>query len=98
MRHHTRNSRGKKDRPKTQESGAEKMSTEADSLQAVRLMLAYLCAATEKEASLERKVEILDKFKLTDKEISTICGGALQSIRNARHSIRKHGRKTKRSR
>jgi hypothetical protein len=39
----------------------------------IRMMLAYLCVASEKEASLERKVEILDKFSLSDSEIATIC-------------------------
>ncbi|HWZ99601.1 MAG TPA: hypothetical protein VN025_17720 [Candidatus Dormibacteraeota bacterium] len=71
------------------------MNKESDSSYAMRLMLAYLCVATEKEASLERKVEILDKFGLTDKEIAKVCGGAIQSIRNARHSVRKHGRNKK---
>lgn len=60
-----------------------------------RLMLAYLCIATEKEASLERKVEILDRFNLSDAEISTVCGSVVQSIRNARHALTKHGSKTK---
>lgn len=49
----------------------------------IRLMLAYLCIATEKEASLERKVEILDRFNLTDAEIAKVCKSAVQSIRNA---------------
>jgi DNA-directed RNA polymerase specialized sigma24 family protein len=74
------------------------MSESAESPDAVRLMLAYLCVATEKEASLERKVEILDKFGLSDSEIAKICGSALQSIRNARHYIRKHGKKSKKAR
>jgi hypothetical protein len=60
-----------------------------------RLMLAYLCVATEKESSLERKVEILDKFELSDAEIARVCGSTPQSIRNARHSVRKYGSKTK---
>jgi hypothetical protein len=62
---------------------------------ALRLMLAYLCIATEKEASLERKVEILDKFDLSTAEIATICGAKRQSIRNARQSVKKHGSKRK---
>lgn len=74
------------------------MKPKADSTEAIRLMLAYLCVATEKEASLERKVEILDKFDLTDSEIAKICSGAVQSIRNARHYLRKHGDKSKKSR
>lgn len=55
----------------------------------MRLMLGYLCITTEAEASLERKVEILDRFNLTDAEIAKICGGAIQSIRNARYSLRR---------
>lgn len=62
---------------------------------ASRLMLAYLCIATEKEASLERKVEILDRFDLSDAEISKVCGSVTQSIRNARHSLTKYGSKHK---
>jgi hypothetical protein len=63
----------------------------------VRLMLGYLCIATEKEASIERKVEILDRFGLSDGEIATICSSAVQSIRNARHSLRKHGPRHKKT-
>lgn len=63
----------------------------------VRLMLGYLCIATEREASIERKVEILDRFGLSDGEIATICNSAVQSIRNARHSLRKHGAKIKKT-
>lgn len=74
------------------------MKAKADSSEAIRLMLAYLCVATEKEASLERKVEILDKFDLTDSEIAKICSSAVQSIRNARHYSRTHGHKGKKSR
>ncbi len=74
------------------------MKAKADSSEAIRMMLAYLCIATEKEASLERKVEILDKFELTDSEIAKICGSAVQSIRNARHYVRTHGPKSKKSR
>jgi hypothetical protein len=74
------------------------MSADTNSSEAIRLMLAYLCVATEKEASLERKVEILDKFDLADAEIAKLCNSALQSIRNARHYNRKHGKKSKKSR
>lgn len=65
-------------------------------LKANHLMLAYLCISTEKEASLGRKVEILDRFALSDAEIAKVCGSAEQSIRNARHSLRKHRPKSKR--
>jgi hypothetical protein len=68
-----------------------------DDSDSTRLMLAYLCIATEKEASLERKVEILDRFDLSDAEISKVCGSEKQSIRNARYSLTKHGSKTKKS-
>lgn len=67
-------------------------------LDAARLMLAYLCIASEKEASLERKVEILDRFGLTTAEISKVCGSAEQSIRNARHYLKKYGKKNKKAR
>lgn len=55
----------------------------------VRLMLAYLCVATEAEASLVRKVKILDKFQLADEEIATICGCSIGSVRNARVAAKK---------
>ena len=58
----------------------------------LRLMLAYLCIAKEAEASLERKVEILDRFDLTDAQIAQVCGAALQSVRNARANVRKRRR------
>jgi len=40
----------------------------------IRLMLGYLCIANEAEASLIRKVQILDRFELPDIEIAQICG------------------------
>lgn len=55
----------------------------------VRLMLAYLCMSTEAEASLERKVQILDRFSLKDLEIAKVCGCSVQSVRNARLSAKK---------
>ena len=58
----------------------------------LRLMLAYLCIAKEAEASLERKVEILDRFHLSDAHIAQVCGAALQSVRNARANVRKRRR------
>ena len=66
--------------------------------ESIRLMLAYLCISTEKEASLERKVEILDRFDLDDADIAKICKSKAQSIRNARYTITKHGSKRKTSR
>lgn len=64
----------------------------------LRLMLAYLCASTEAEASLERKVEILDRFDMTDREIAKICGCVLQSVRNARRSLKRSAYATNRRR
>jgi DNA-directed RNA polymerase specialized sigma24 family protein len=61
----------------------------------IRLMLAYLCISSEKEASLETKVNILARFALTNAEIATVCGSKVQSVKNARHSLRKQGTKTK---
>lgn len=50
----------------------------------IRLMLGYLCIASEAEASLVRKVQILDRFDLPDAEIAKICGNSVQSVRDAR--------------
>lgn len=50
----------------------------------IRLMLGYLCVANEAEASLVRKVQILDRFELPDAEIAQICGYSTQSVANAR--------------
>jgi hypothetical protein len=58
-------------------------------------MLAYLCVAKESEASLIRKVEILDRFDLNDSEIATVCNASVQSIRNARLIIKKPNAKSK---
>lgn len=55
-----------------------------DDAKTTRLMLAYLCIANETEASLGRKVEILDRFELPDEEIARVCGKAVQSVRNER--------------
>jgi hypothetical protein len=71
---------------------------DSNGTRSIRLMLAYLCVATEKEASLDRKVEILDRFELTDKEIAKVCKSALQSIRNARQFVKKHGPSSKKTR
>ncbi len=63
--------------------------SETAEAKATRLMLAYLCVAKEAEASLVRKVEILDRFNLADGEIALVCGVAVQSVRNARLSVKK---------
>ncbi len=56
---------------------------------AMKLMLAYLCISKEAEASLIRKVEILDRFDLSDLDISTVCNRSIQAVRNARHLQKK---------
>ena len=58
-------------------------------LKSVRLMLGYLCIANEAEASLVRKVEILDRFDLPDAEIARICGCLAHSVRDARLKLKK---------
>ncbi len=67
--------------------GQEKKTKKEDN--AIRLMLAYLCVAKESEASLPRKVEILDRFDLSALEIATVCNASIQSVRNARHVLKK---------
>lgn len=64
---------------------------------AIRLMLGYLCVAQEAEASVVRKVEILDRFGLLTAEIAKICGCSGQIVLNARHMLKKykHGKKKK---
>ena len=64
---------------------------------AIRLMLGYLCVSKEAEASLPRKVQILDRFDLTVSEISKICACSSQSVANARQSLKKgrHAKKKK---
>ena len=51
------------------------------------LMLGYLCI--KGADNLTEKVGILDRFGLTDDDIATICGSAVQSVRNARQE-KKH--------
>ncbi len=63
--------------------------SESAEARATRLMLAYLCVAKEAEASLVRKVQILDRFDLADGEIARVCGVAAQSVRNARLSVKR---------
>ncbi len=55
-------------------------------------MLAYLCIATEKEASLETRVGILTRFGLSNIEIAKVCGSKVQSVKNARHSLKERSR------
>jgi hypothetical protein len=63
----------------------------------IKLMIGYLCISKESEASLVRKVEILDRFGLVDSEIATICDCSVQAVRNARHMLKKgsHGKAKK---
>jgi hypothetical protein len=70
---------------------------ESTDISAIRLMLGYLCVAKEAEASVVRKVEILDRFKLATAEIAAICGCGVQAVLNARHMLKKtaHGKKKK---
>jgi hypothetical protein len=51
------------------------------------LMLGYLCV--KGSDSLNEKVSILDRFGLVDSDIATICGSAIQSVRNARQQSTK---------
>lgn len=53
------------------------------------MMLAHLCVANEAEASLVSKVQILDRFGLTDTQIAKVCGVAVQSVRNARQATKR---------
>jgi hypothetical protein len=64
---------------------------------AIRLMMAYLCIAQESEASLIRKVDILDRFGLKNEEIAKVCSATTQSINNARLTLKKrpHAKKKK---
>jgi hypothetical protein len=63
----------------------------------IRLMLGYLCVANEAEASLVRKVQILDRFDLADSEIAKICGCSTPSVAVARLKGKKrsNGKKKK---
>ncbi|TAJ08430.1 MAG: hypothetical protein EPO61_10035 [Nitrospirae bacterium] len=73
------------------------MDDNKDADAAIRLMLGYLCIAKESEASLSRKVQILDRFNFRDAEIAIICDSAVQAVRNARHMLKKkpYGKKKK---
>jgi hypothetical protein len=51
------------------------------------LMLGYLCVKGVE--GLPEKVNILDRFGLSDGDISRICNAATQSIRNARLQSKK---------
>jgi hypothetical protein len=51
------------------------------------LMLGYLCV--KELSTLPEKVEILDRFGLSGTEIETICGSAIQSVKDARQRLKK---------
>ncbi len=68
-----------------------------DEVNRTELMLAYLCVANESEASLERKVQILDRFQLPDGTIALVCGSAVQSVRNARQAFKTKPRAAKKT-
>lgn len=55
----------------------------------ITLMLGYLCISFEKDANILRKVEILDRFGLSDEDLALICDCNTQSIRNARQQKKK---------
>ncbi len=63
----------------------------------IRLMLAYLCIAKEAEASIVRKVEILDRFGLPDSEIAKVCKTNTQVIQNSRQVLKKNPHAKKRT-
>jgi hypothetical protein len=53
------------------------------------MMLGYLCVATGEEAGLGRKVEILDRFGISDEEMAIICDCKPQGVRDARQNLKK---------
>jgi DNA-directed RNA polymerase specialized sigma24 family protein len=63
----------------------------------IRLMLGYLCIVNEAEASLVRKVQVLDRFGLSDTEIAQICACSVQSVRDARLKGKKKSHAKKKS-
>jgi len=62
----------------------KKTGENKEELRQAILMLGYLCIASESEASLARKVQILDRFNLKAPDIAKICGHSVQSVFNAR--------------
>jgi hypothetical protein len=65
------------------------MTDNKTDLDNIVMMLGYLCVSTEIEASIGRKVEILDRFKLEDNQKAAICGVKPQAIRDARQRSKK---------
>lgn len=66
-----------------------------ESSSVLRLMLGYLCIASEREASLVAKVQILDRFDLPDAEIAQICAISSQAVRDARLRSKKASKRKK---
>ena len=73
---------------------AAKNDSMESSKDSVRLMLAYLCVSQDPNASIEKRVNILDRFGLTDAEIASVCDCATQSVRNARQKNKRTAKKT----
>jgi len=63
----------------------------------IRLMLAYLCIATDKEASLETKVGILTRFELTNQEIAKVYGSKIQSVKKCAPRSQEYSSKNKKN-
>jgi len=53
----------------------------------IALMLAYLCI--KDLSNLNDRVNVLDRFGLTDDQISKVCQVAIGSVRNARFQNKK---------
>lgn len=54
------------------------------------LMLGYLCISKlPEDTNLRAKINILDRFALTDTEISSICACTKQAVADARHRAKK---------
>ena len=70
---------------------AEMAKSKLDTLDSGTLMLAYLCIKDVEDSPAQ--VQILDRFRLSDKEIATISGAAVGSVRNARVKYKKGSKK-----
>jgi hypothetical protein len=70
--------------------------SEPEALDRGTLILAYLCVRDVD--GLPSQVQILDRFRLLDKDIATICGAAVQSVRNARVQYKKPKKGSKKGR
>jgi hypothetical protein len=62
--------------------------TDIDTLESIRLMLAYLCIKDKEQEPLKLKVEVLDRFGLPDTLIAQVCNVKDQSVRNARLELK----------